>query len=129
VLPIFKRFKKTDMSQATFWVIKSTRTSVTIDSVIVSIDDKRKDSPWLMPSQFKTLILDYYHMDAKTLAQNFLVKRIKKNVVDATINIITCGSQPKEWSCSIYGTFDEILARSIYDNEVIRVQTQYMLIF
>jgi hypothetical protein len=129
VLPIFKRLKKSDMSQSKYWVIKSTRTGVTIDSVTASIDEKRKDSPWLLPNQFKTLVAEHFNLDLKIVAQNFLVKRITKNTVDATINVITCGSQPKNWSCSFYGTFDEILARSIHKNEIIRVQTEYMLTF
>jgi hypothetical protein len=117
------------MSQTTFWVIKSTRAGVTMHSITVSIDEKRKDSPWLIPSQFKSVVSDNFKIDLQTVAQNFLVKRIKKNTVDATINVITCGKHQKDWSCSFYGTFDEILARSIQNNETIRVQTEYMLFF
>jgi hypothetical protein len=129
VLPIFKHFKKLGMSQARYWVIKSTRAGVTIDSVQVSIDDNRQDSPWLMPSQFKALLIDHVSMDPTCMAQNFIIKRIKKNIIDATINVITSGCNLREWSCTFYGTFDEQLARSIHKNEVLRVQTQYMLIF
>lgn len=117
------------MSQATYWIIKSTRTGVTLDSKQVLIDDKSRDSPWLMPIQFKALLIDHFAIDPTCVAQNFLVKKITKHIVDATINVITSGCLLKEWSCTFYGTFDEQLARSIHKNEVIRVQTQYMLIF
>jgi len=117
------------MSQANYWIIKSTRAGIIIDTVTISVDKKRKNSPWLIPNQFKALVQEHYYLDTASITENFLVKRITKNFVDATINVIICGVQSKEWSCSFYGTFDEILARSIHKNEVIRIQTQYMFTF
>lgn len=116
------------MSQATYWIIKSTRTGVTLDSKQVIIDDTRKDSPWLIPFQFKALLIDHFAIGETCVAQNLLVKKITRHIVEATINVITSGCL-KEWSCTFYGTFDEQLARSIHKNEVIRVQTHYMLNF
>lgn len=116
------------MSQATYWIIKSIRTGVTLESVQVSIDETRQDSPWLMPNQFKALLIDHLSMDPSCVAQNFIIKRIKNHIIDATINVITSGFL-KDWSCTFFGTFDELLARSIHKNEVLRVTTQYMLNF
>jgi hypothetical protein len=117
------------MSQVTYWIIKSTRTGVTLDSKLVSSDDTRQDTPWLMPSQFGALVIDNFSISPTSVAQNLLIKRIKKHIVNATINVITSGCLLKQWSCTFYGTFDELLARSIHKNEVERVQMQYMLNF
>jgi hypothetical protein len=100
------------------WIVRSTECSVTLKLVIV-----QNSKLILSPNDFRVLLYNEYDICLDHINRNFLIKRIKQSEPIVTINVITLHNGNEKDDCSYYGTSDQKLARTIYANEIVRVQT------